>query len=51
MSEIIVQIVDRETKEIIKEISCKSQRQADKVYDGASINLNHDKYFLQMTEK
>ena len=43
-----VEIVEFGTKEIVKRIECKSERQADKVDNGANINLNHDKYYTRI---
>ena len=32
------------------DVSNKSERQIDRIWDGASINLNHNEYSLQITE-
>jgi hypothetical protein len=48
---IYVQIINRETKAVVKQIECASESLADRVYNGASINLNHDEYFLNVTDE
>ena len=48
---IYVQIINKETKAIVKQIACSSESLADRVYYGASINLNHDEYFLSVTNE
>lgn len=47
----IVRIVHTETGEVVKTMGPMSARKADKVYDGASINLNHDAYHIEQKEK
>lgn len=45
-----VKIIDAETEEVVKRIKCSSESKADRVAAGVSINLNHDKYFVDATE-
>ena len=47
-----LEIVKDDTNEIVSrmDVSNKSERQIDKVWDGASINLNHNEYSLQLNE-
>lgn len=42
-----VEIVDRKTGVAIKRMGPMDARKADRVQDGASINLNHDDYFVR----
>jgi len=48
---IYVQIINRETKEVVKQIACPSASAANRVYDGASTNLNHGEYYLDMVDE
>lgn len=41
----IIQVVSKETEEIIHELHCKSYRGADRVQDGIEINLDHENYY------
>lgn len=41
-----VQIVETETKKVEREMGPFPKRKAEKVFGGASINLNHDKFHL-----
>jgi len=43
-----VVIKSYETDEIVKEINCSSERQAEKVDDGININLDHEKYYTEI---
>lgn len=43
--EYYVEIVERETSFVIKEIGAMTSREADVVERGININLNHKKYF------
>ena len=45
-----VKIVDRKTQEVVHLSSPLTDRMADKVYEGMSINLNHDDYFIEVQE-
>lgn len=46
------EIIKDDTKEVVSrsDISNKSERQIDRIWDGASINLNHNEYSIQVTE-
>lgn len=41
-----VLIKDYETDSIVKKMGPMPERKADRVYSGASANLNHDDYFV-----
>jgi len=43
-----VSIYHTETGELVKKMGPMSERKADKVYDGASRNLNHDEYHIEI---
>jgi len=47
-----LEIVKDDTNEVVSrmDVTDKSERQIDKIWDGASINLNHDDYSLQLNE-
>lgn len=46
------EIIKDDTKEVVSrsDVSNKSERQIDKIRAGASINLNHNEYYIQVTE-
>jgi len=46
--EFFVEIVKRETDEVMSRMGPMAERKADKVRSGASINLNHDEYFVRI---
>ena len=43
-----VNIYHTETGELVKKMGPMSERKADKVYEGASRNLNHDEYHIEI---
>ena len=43
-----VNIYHTTTGELVKQMGPMSERKADKVYAGASINLNHDEYHIEI---
>ena len=43
-----VEIVDSETKEVIERMGPMDERKAERVEAGASINLNHEKFFTRI---
>jgi len=45
--EVRVEIVQRATGEIVKELGPMSPRKADSVERGIEINLNHEQYFVR----
>lgn len=47
----IVKIVDDETGDTIISVDCKTKRRADKIADGVSINLNHDRFTVHVEPK
>ena len=46
------EIIKEDTKEVVLrvDVSKKTEPQMDKIWDGASINLNHNEYSIQITE-
>lgn len=52
MDKQIVVIAKSETGEVVKEFDVTgwSERRADKLMDGISINLNHDEYYVEQRE-
>ena len=46
-----VNVLDSETGEIVHSISCSSEKNAERVEDGVSINLDWDKYETQIEHK
>lgn len=46
-----VEIVNDQTQEVVKAMGPMSEHSADKVADGASINLNHDDYFVRVVQR
>ena len=45
-----VEIVEFESGEVVKRFECDTERQADRIDDGANINLNHDKFYTRVVE-
>jgi hypothetical protein len=45
-----VQVIERKTGEVIKEIECASERSANKVEDGMLINMNYESYYTQVVD-
>jgi hypothetical protein len=43
-----VEIINKATGEVVEKMGPMSEREADKVKSGASINLNHDEYFTRI---
>lgn len=43
-----VEIVEFETNKVIKSMGPMSERKADRVDSGVTINLNHDRYFTRV---
>lgn len=42
-----VEIVNHDTQEVVKRLGPMSEHKADKVADGASINLDHDRFYVR----
>lgn len=42
----IVKIVNYESAETVKSFECDSDRRAERISDGVSINLNHDQFYV-----
>lgn len=47
---VYVEIVNTETEEVVERMGPMTERKADKVENGASINLNHEKYHTRIVE-
>lgn len=45
-----VEIVKDDSKEVVKRMGPMNERKAEKVADGASINLNHDAYSIRIVD-
>ena len=45
-----VKVIETETGKVVKEIKAATERRADKLFDGLSINLNHEKYHVESVE-
>ncbi|MFF2532352.1 hypothetical protein ACFVS2_25920 [Brevibacillus sp. NPDC058079] len=45
-----VVIKEYDTNVVVKEISCDSQREAEKVENGVNRNLNHDQFYTDIEE-
>ena len=45
-----VQIVEIEGEEVVKEFDCITERQAERVERGVSLNLDHLHYFTRIIE-
>ena len=43
-----VEIVEASSGDVVKRIGPVSERQAEKIEDGASINLDHEQYFTRI---
>ena len=43
-----VQIIEYGTENVVKEIPCSSERKAEKVDRGVSINLDHEHYYTMI---
>lgn len=46
-----VQIKSYGDDSVVKEIECKSSREAVVVADGADINLDHENYYTEVVER
>ena len=46
-----VEIVENKTDKVIKRMGPMNERTAERVFMGASINLNHDEYFVRIVEE
>lgn len=46
-----VEIVEIETNEVIERMGPTTERQAERVRDGANINLNHADYFVRIVKE
>ena len=46
-----VEIVSYETGEVVKRMGGGSERRAERIEDGANINLNHEEYYTRIVEE
>lgn len=46
-----VEVVEIETDSVVKRIECGSDRRAEKVEDGLTRQINHDKYFTRVVSE
>jgi len=44
-----VNVIDRDTNEIVHTVRCRNDREAEKVERGLWINMNHDEYYTEVT--
>lgn len=49
--EYFVEIVNFETGEVSRRMGPMSERRADKVADGASINMDHERFFVRVVNE
>ncbi len=40
----VIKIIEDETGDVVISVDCESKSKADKIADGISINLNHDRF-------
>lgn len=45
----LIKIIEKETGEVVQEMKATSEREADRVKRGASINLNHADFKIEVT--
>ena len=50
MSKFFVRILEKATKKVAKELSAYSEREAERIKKGMSINLNHEDYEVVIQE-
>ena len=46
-----VQIIEHATDVVVEEMGPFTERKADKVDDGANINLDHERFYTNMIER
>lgn len=46
----VVKIIEIETDDVIEEFPTESERTADRIHDGISINLDHENFYLEIEE-
>ena len=47
----IVKVINAETGEVVKEVECESERQAERMDDGLNINLNHQQFYTLIEKR
>jgi hypothetical protein len=45
-----VKVIESATGKVVKEMKVNSERQADRIETGLSINLNHEKFHTEVDE-
>lgn len=46
-----VQIIDKATKEVVDSLECNSERDAERMLQGVSINLNHSEFKAKIVQE
>lgn len=45
-----IEIVERDTNEVVKTMTAETERSAERIERGVLINLNHEAFFARVTE-
>ena len=45
-----VLIIEYDTEEVVKRISCPTERRAEKTDEGVNLNLDHDRFYTVIEE-
>ena len=46
-----IEIIEDDTAKAVKTMTASGERQAKRIADGASINLNHDRFYVRVTDE
>jgi len=46
-----IEIIEDDTAKAVKTMSASSERQAERIAGGASINLDHDRFYVRITDE
>jgi uncharacterized FlaG/YvyC family protein len=44
----LIQVISKQSNQVIHEIPCKSYIGADRVQDGVELNMNHELYYTKL---
>lgn len=44
-----VDVIDGSTGDVVRTIACKTERDAERVERGLLVNMNHDRYYTQVS--
>lgn len=44
----LIQVISKQTNQVVHEIPCKSYIGADRVQDGVELNMNHELYYTKL---